>query len=311
MDPAGPDDTDASDERAAAARAVQQAQVRRLAGIIETNTVRINRIVEDVLSISRREPPAIEAIDLRRFLPAFVAEYCASVPGFGPPDRIAVRVDSAQPMPFDPNHLRQILVNVLGNASRYASRKPAAIVVEWRRQPDDRLELSVADDGPGLAPEVMQHLFEPFFTTEARGTGLGLYLARELCFANGASIRSERRSGDARYPAEFVIEPRRCLETPGPSRDDAASRDGASFDAGLSVWAGIALGDAPPGISFAGSDAPPTRHHGEGGSGHPGAGVPGGGHPAASASAAHEGSPAPAGDSRAPPSSPSTPFPNP
>ena len=92
---------------------------------------------------------------------------------------------------------------------------PNAVVVTWRGQAHrseqpHRLELRVSDDGPGLSPEMQQHAFEPFFTTEASGTGLGLYLARELCAANGAAIRYEP-AADGR-PGTFVVEPR-----PGPA----------------------------------------------------------------------------------------------
>ena len=79
--------------------------------------------------------------------------------------------------------------------------------MRWLSRGGDRLELRVADDGPGLAPEVLQHLFEPFFTTEARGTGLGLYLARELCHANGAVLRYERLVPEAGGRGEFIVEP--------------------------------------------------------------------------------------------------------
>lgn len=178
--------------------------MQRLAGIVETNTVRINRIVEDVLSISRRDAPNQEAIDLAVYLPAFLDEFVTIVGG--DPKRLnwALKCDAL--LQFDANHLRQVLVNILSNALRYASMEPAAVSIHWIRNQDDRLELVIADDGPGLAPEVLQLVFEPFYTTEARGTGLGLYLARELCGANGALLRYERGSQQDRYRGAFVIE---------------------------------------------------------------------------------------------------------
>lgn len=186
------------------AEQLSQAPMKRLAGIVETNTVRINRIVEDVLSISRREPATQEDIDLDSYLPGFIEEF-ASIAACDP-QRLSWSVTATEPLRFDVNHLRQVLVNILSNALRYASAHSGAIRVEWLRNKDDRLELQIADDGPGLAAEVQQHLFEPFFTTEARGTGLGLYLAREMCSANGALLRYERLAGDGRYRGIFVIE---------------------------------------------------------------------------------------------------------
>jgi two-component system sensor histidine kinase PilS (NtrC family) len=176
----------------------------RLMRIVETNSVRIDRIVEDVLSMARREPPAQEAIDLRSWLPAFVAEYTTA--GGVDAARIACRLEAVEPLWFDPHHLRQVLVNVLGNALRHGSNEAGAVRIAWRRVADDRLELRIADDGPGIAPDVQPHLFEPFFTTESRGTGLGLYLARELCDANGATIRYEPRPLDDPDRGAFVIE---------------------------------------------------------------------------------------------------------
>jgi two-component system, NtrC family, sensor histidine kinase PilS len=198
------------------AEQLQPPPLQRLAGIVETNTIRIDRIVEDVLSIARRESTAEESIDLQQFLPAFLPEFAASV-GTGA-ERISTLLRAHEPLRFDANHLRQVLVNVLGNALRYASSAPGAVQIEWLVRTDDRLELSVADDGPGLTPDVLQHLFEPFFTTEARGTGLGLYLARELCHANGAAIRYERRFAGGRYRGAFVIEPHAHSAATGPLR---------------------------------------------------------------------------------------------
>lgn len=179
--------------------------LERLARIVEANTVRIDRIIEDVLSIARRERAADEAIDLPAFLDRLLAEFVDAQAADR--RRISVRLASPRPIRFDSNHLRQVLLNLLGNALRYASSEEAAVLVEWREREDRRLELRVADDGSGLASEMLEHAFEPFFTTESRGTGLGLYLARELCNANAATIRYETRSASRRYRSAFVIEP--------------------------------------------------------------------------------------------------------
>ncbi len=178
--------------------------MQRLAGIVETNTIRINRIVEDVLSISRREPPTQEPIELGTYMPVFLEEFAANVNCNL--HRLNWSTSIQDHLRFDTNHLRQVLVNILSNALRYASSAAAAVNIQWQKGQGDRLELVIADDGPGLAPEVLQHVFEPFFTTEARGTGLGLYLARELCSANGALLRYERGVEGGRYPGAFVIE---------------------------------------------------------------------------------------------------------
>jgi two-component system, NtrC family, sensor histidine kinase PilS len=163
------------------------ATAQRLNRIIEDNTIRINRIIEDVLAIARRDRAQGESIDLAEFLAEFLPEFVTltQCPG----ERIRVELNSTQPLFFDPTHLRQILINLLSNAMRYSSAVPGSILVVWRRSIDGRMELMVADDGPGLSPTVLPHLFEPFVTTESKGTGLGLYLTRELCAANDAQLR--------------------------------------------------------------------------------------------------------------------------
>ncbi len=96
-------------------------------------------------------------------------------------------------MRFDPLHLREVLVNLLNNAMRYASGRPASIRIFLVADAAGRRELHVQDDGPGITPEVRAHLFEPFYTTSSKGTGLGLYLARELCLNNDAKLDYEYR----------------------------------------------------------------------------------------------------------------------
>ncbi|MFA7504581.1 MAG: HAMP domain-containing sensor histidine kinase [Burkholderiaceae bacterium] len=179
--------------------------LRRLSSIIEDNTVRIDRTIEDVLSLSRRDRSGDESLDMARFLPAFAAEFVRQA-GVDP-RRLAVSAPSTGPIAFDSNHLRRVLANLVGNALRYASQAAGAVSIEWAETAGDRLELRIMDDGPGMSEEALRHAFEPFFTTEGRGTGLGLYLARELCGANGAGIRYER-GGSGRYGGGFVIEPR-------------------------------------------------------------------------------------------------------
>ncbi len=179
------------------------ASQRRLAKIIEDNTLRINRIIEDVLAIARRERALEEPIAMREFLGRFVADY-RSQEGVEA-ERIGLLVSSARELHFDENHLRQVLYNLLHNALRHATTSSAAILIEWRERDGGRTELRVCDDGPGMSEEALAYAFEPFFTTDSRGTGLGLYLARELCRSNHASIHYEALGPDSRYRGAFVV----------------------------------------------------------------------------------------------------------
>jgi len=90
---------------------------------------------------------------------------------------------------FDRSHLNQILWNLVSNALRHSSRGPGAVRLEPSiAHGDGRVELHVLDDGPGVPDTAREQIFEPFFTTHHQGTGLGLFIARELCAANGASL---------------------------------------------------------------------------------------------------------------------------
>jgi two-component system sensor histidine kinase PilS (NtrC family) len=188
---------------------------RRLAGIVEDNTLRIDRIVRDVLSVARRDPPTLENVDVARFFAEVAPELArmsAQAPG-----RVRLSAGEPAPLSFDPGQLRQVLFNLVGNALRYASQRTGAVLVEWRRGRSGRPELRVCDDGPGLAGDILEHAFEPFFTTGARGTGLGLHLAREICLRNRAELRYEPEEDESGCRSVFVIRPFESPDQPGRS----------------------------------------------------------------------------------------------
>lgn len=185
--------------------------MRRLAGIVENNTARIDRIVGDVLSVARREPPVRERIDLALFLAELLPELRAMAGER--PERVDCAAGVPEPLAFDSGQLRQVIVNLVGNALRFASDAPGAVRVEWGRARSGRLELRVSDDGPGMAGDMVEHAFEPFFTTRTRGTGLGLYLAREICASNRAELVYEQPDGERR--GAFAILPDAAATDPG------------------------------------------------------------------------------------------------
>jgi two-component system, NtrC family, sensor histidine kinase PilS len=202
------------------AERVPPGTLRRMTTIIEANSLRIDRIVEDVLSIARRSA-AREPVNLAQFLETFLPEFIAQAAAR--PERIALQIHSTDRLLFDPHHLRQVLVNLLGNALRYAGDSPGAIVVSWQASDGYPASLRILDDGPGIDAALVRQLFEPFFTTEARGTGLGLHMAQELCGANGARLRYEPRDGERR--SGFAIDPETtpAQETGVAERTAAAS----------------------------------------------------------------------------------------
>jgi two-component system sensor histidine kinase PilS (NtrC family) len=174
----------------------RDAQRVRLTRIIHDNTQRLERLVAEVLQLSRRDRQAPERIRLRRWLTPFIEEFVANESV--PPERFVVEAPAEAAIEFDPGHLHQVMWNLLTNAVRYARTEPAAIRISARTVAD-RVELSVIDNGPGVPTSSHGQLFEPFFTTDSKGTGLGLYLARELCAANRALLEYVREASGAHF----------------------------------------------------------------------------------------------------------------
>ena len=100
------------------------------------------------------------------------------------------------------------------NAGRYASDSPGAIHVRLAERDDQTALLAVASDGAAIAADVERHLFEPFFSTRSRGTGLGLYICRELCVRHGGNIEFRPLAGNERHRNEFRVTMQRAALTP-------------------------------------------------------------------------------------------------
>lgn len=159
---------------------------QRLIRIIGDNSQRLNRLVAEVLELGRRDSALPEPIRLGPYLREFVDEFAlhdASAPG-----RLRLEGTDDLTVVFDRSHLHRILWNLLINALRHASHMPAAVRLIAGARDDGHVELHVLDDGPGIDESLRGQVFEPFFTTQGTGTGLGLYIARELCEANGAQL---------------------------------------------------------------------------------------------------------------------------
>ncbi len=160
---------------------------RRLARIIGDNTQRLNRLVSEVMELGRRDRAQPEHLSLDGFLAGFIDEYAVSDPAVR--RRIVLPMSTAVAICFDRTHLHRVLWNLLTNAMRHASAADGAIRLEVPTIDAAKpVELHIIDDGAGIAAEQRGQIFEPFFTTEGSGTGLGLYIARELCEANGAQL---------------------------------------------------------------------------------------------------------------------------
>ncbi len=188
---------------------LQEPALRQLSSLVRKNAQRLARIVDEILDISRVQHQAPAGPGLLELDPA-VALACtdwATQNGIAGRVQLTLGAPRAQ-APFDVDHLRRVLVNLLDNASRYASEQPDAIRVSTQFVAGQAL-LQVWSDGPLLEPAVRRHLFEPFFSSESRSSGLGLYICRELCERHGAAIAYRRSRGGAdpgaREGNEFFI----------------------------------------------------------------------------------------------------------
>ena len=159
--------------------------LKRLASIVRENTMRLNRLVDDILRVARREAPLGDEIELADFVEDWLEDFLRDRPQAQ--ERLRIEVPPGAQVKFERSHLRQVLYNLVDNALRYASDAAGAVCVRVEERPSG-LALWVLDDGPGVAEAARSTLFEPFNTTHVAGTGLGLYIAREFCLANRCQL---------------------------------------------------------------------------------------------------------------------------
>ncbi|MCX7892382.1 MAG: ATP-binding protein [Burkholderiales bacterium] len=176
----------------------------RLTRIIRDNAYRLDRMVRDIMELNRRDRAHREPIRLAGFLATFVDEFAQAerVPAEG----IVLECRSEPVLEFDRVHLNQVLWNLVRNAWRHSSKSPGCVRIVVDRT-GARAELHVVDDGPGVPRELVPQLFEPFFTTFSSGTGLGLYIARELCAANGVALDYVVRDRGADFRIQWQGQP--------------------------------------------------------------------------------------------------------
>ena len=164
----------------------KRAEMRtRLSRIIVDNGRRIERLVREVLALGRRDQVLAEPLVVADFLQQMIDEMTLR----GDDERALFALDVAPDavLLFDRTHLHQILGNLLHNARRYCSGRLGAIRIQVLGG-EGAVVVHVSDDGPGVPEEGQVSLFEPFFTSDPKGTGLGLYIARELAEANDAIL---------------------------------------------------------------------------------------------------------------------------
>jgi len=187
------------------------ASQRQLTRMVTDNVERLKRIVDDVMEVAPGEVQTPGVIDASVLVAAVCSEWArTSGVALGEQSILQAQVpNESLGVLFDEEHLRRVLINLLDNASRHASKAPGAVLLRLYAKDDTHAALSVASDGEPIPSEVERYLFEPFFSTRSRGTGLGLYICRELCERSGARIDYRLRAAAERNRNEFSVAMRR------------------------------------------------------------------------------------------------------
>ncbi len=185
---------------------------RHLTGIIEKNATRVSQIIENVLQLSRRDATRQERLVLGDWITSFIAEFQQTLQLDPATIRPPIEPDAAPlEVQFDPSHLHQVMWNLCENALKHGMNGESGRIDlrMGRIATTGRPFLEVADRGQGIDEANTERIFEPFFTNGAGGTGLGLFIARELCQTNGALLLYESRTGGGSIFRVIFADPQR------------------------------------------------------------------------------------------------------
>ncbi len=161
----------------------------KMTDIIQRHSKRVNQIIENTLQLSRRTEPEIEEVQLASWIEKIVSEYKGHQNTQA--EINIILADNHATARFDPSQMEQVLINLIDNGIRHGMKERAdaqLFILLSKTKFDGHAYVEVVDQGEGVSDENTHHLFEPFFTTESQGTGLGLYLSREICEANQANL---------------------------------------------------------------------------------------------------------------------------
>ena len=159
----------------------------KFTNIISKNVSRIDQLVEEVLILNRRDRVNPTLINLAKFIGDFLNEFELAKPEAKGCIRAKINLINGI-VYFDFGHLQQIMWNLFNNAWQHSDSNNPLIVIYVTEIENKSITISISDSGPGIKSAILDKVFEPFFTTEKNGTGLGLYIARELALANGAYL---------------------------------------------------------------------------------------------------------------------------
>lgn len=160
-----------------------------LCDILVSNSDRVSAIIDNVTEVSRRAAPNPEELDLNKWVANYLDEYQQQLTS--PAEISLTPSEETALVAFDPSHLKRVLSNLLDNALRHSKldtqRNAAAVRLEVDAT-QEQVHMDIIDYGLGVSENHIGRLFEPFFTTSKEGSGLGLYLCKDLCEINGAGL---------------------------------------------------------------------------------------------------------------------------
>jgi two-component system sensor histidine kinase PilS (NtrC family) len=190
---------------------------QRLTRMVADNVQRLKQIVDDILAVAPGTREKAPLIDVRHAIRETLDQWLALHPDISAQQRVKIDLQGLPPVAlntkamvcFDSEHFRRVLINLLDNAARHSSHTAHAVVVTAQclgqaPAPVDVM-VSVLSDGPPIDTQVESALFEPFFSTRSQGTGLGLYICRELCEQHGASMEYRSHPPLQRHRNEFYM----------------------------------------------------------------------------------------------------------
>jgi two-component system sensor histidine kinase PilS (NtrC family) len=188
----------------------------RLTDIIQTHSRRMNEVIENILELSRRRAPEPRRLAMREWLEEFAGRFRETA---GRPVEIEIAITPEDTLVrLDPRQLDQVLTNLVANGMRYSEKRVGRPWVRLEggiETGTERPFLHVIDAGGGVPEAQLEHLFEPFYTTEENGTGLGLYISRELCEANQTQLTYRDRNGEGScFRLHFPHPERQTVEGP-------------------------------------------------------------------------------------------------
>jgi two-component system sensor histidine kinase PilS (NtrC family) len=193
---------------------------KKLTQMVDQNAQRLAKIVDDILDASRAHPQDGGPTPLQISLNEAVNRICRD---WSAQNHCELRLQcflsgQAITVQFEGDHLRRVLVNLLDNARRFATERPGGIQVQTQGLHPQQAMLRVWSEGLPMDQTVERHLFEPFFSSESRSSGLGLYICRQLCEGHGANIsyRRSRREVEGREVEgnDFFVSFVRIVESP-------------------------------------------------------------------------------------------------